>query len=134
MDTQQDDPNLDDSKKKDKKDKVRSAWISFAGRIIAQLVGAIATVSLGVMMLNRYSASDRQPPAAADTVPPYYSEPAAWAPEPRRRPVVIVVVLPAATPPDRPGYPARDADVAARQAEVARVIATAVSAAMPVSP
>ncbi len=34
-------------KKKIKKDKVRSAWISFAGRIVAQIVGAVATVALG---------------------------------------------------------------------------------------
>ena len=50
-------------KKKNKKDKVRSAWISFAGRIVAQIVGAIATVALGVMVLHRYTAIDAQPPA-----------------------------------------------------------------------
>jgi hypothetical protein len=50
-------------KKKNKKDKVRSAWISFAGRIVAQIVGAIATVALGVMVLHRYTAVDTQPPA-----------------------------------------------------------------------
>jgi hypothetical protein len=50
-------------KKKNKKDKVRSAWISFAGRIVAQIVGAIATVALGVMVLHRYTAVDAQPPA-----------------------------------------------------------------------
>jgi hypothetical protein len=50
-------------KKKSKKDKVRSAWISFAGRIVAQIVGAIATVALGVMVLHRYTAIDAQPPA-----------------------------------------------------------------------
>src|SRR5687767_16037872 len=49
-------------KKKKKKDKVRSAWISFAGRIVAQMVGAIATVALGVMVLHRYTATDTQPP------------------------------------------------------------------------
>jgi TolB-like protein/Tfp pilus assembly protein PilF len=36
-----------------KKDKVRSAWISFAGRIIAQVVGAAATIVLGVYVLQR---------------------------------------------------------------------------------
>ena len=51
-------------KKAKKRDKVRSAWISFAGRIVAQLVGAIATVALGVMVLHRYtSSSDAEPPA-----------------------------------------------------------------------
>ena len=50
--------------KKTKKDKVRSAWISFAGRIVAQIVGAIATVALGVMVLHRYTATEARPPAA----------------------------------------------------------------------
>jgi hypothetical protein len=50
-------------KKKTKKDKVRSAWISFAGRIVAQIVGAIATVALGVMVLHRYTSKDTPPPA-----------------------------------------------------------------------
>ena len=40
-------------KKKKKKDKVRSAWISFAGRIVAQIVGAAATVTLGVLVLHK---------------------------------------------------------------------------------
>lgn len=51
------------ARKKTKKDKVRSAWISFAGRIVAQLVGAIATVALGVMVLHRYTSDDTRPPA-----------------------------------------------------------------------
>ena len=33
--------------------KVRSAWISFAGRIAAQIIGAIATVTLGVIVLGK---------------------------------------------------------------------------------
>ncbi len=49
-------------KKKTKRDKVRSAWISFAGRIVAQIVGAIATVALGVMVLHRYTSTDTRPP------------------------------------------------------------------------
>src|SRR3954464_347055 len=36
-----------------KREKVRSAWISFAGRIAAQLIGAIATVTLGVVVLGK---------------------------------------------------------------------------------
>lgn len=35
-----------------KREKVRSAWISFAGRIVAQLIGAIATVTLGAVVLG----------------------------------------------------------------------------------
>jgi hypothetical protein len=48
-------------KKKTKRDKVRSAWIAFAGRIVAQIVGAIATVALGVMVLHRYTSNSTQP-------------------------------------------------------------------------
>jgi TolB-like protein len=37
-----------------RKKKVRSAWISFVSRILAQLIGAAATVVLGVIVLQRY--------------------------------------------------------------------------------
>ena len=56
-------------KKKTKSDKVRSAWISFAGRIVAQIVGAIATVALGVMVFQRYTSADTRPPAPAPQTP-----------------------------------------------------------------
>ena len=36
-----------------KKAKIRSAWISFAGRIAAQIIGAVATVALGVVVLGK---------------------------------------------------------------------------------
>jgi hypothetical protein len=36
-----------------KRAKFRSVWISFAGRIAAQLIGAIATVTLGVAVLGK---------------------------------------------------------------------------------
>ena len=45
-----------------KRNKVRSAWISFAGRIAAQIIGAIATVTLGVIVLG-----GREAPAAASS-------------------------------------------------------------------
>ena len=39
-----------------KRSKVRSAWISFTGRIVAEIIGAIATVSLGAIVLGgRYA-------------------------------------------------------------------------------
>jgi TolB-like protein len=44
---------------KRKKDKVRSAWISFMGRIVAQIVGAVASVTLGLMVLNKYHVQDK---------------------------------------------------------------------------
>jgi hypothetical protein len=61
-------------KKKRKKDKVRSAWISFAGRIVAQMVGAIATVALGVMVLHRYTSNDTRPGSPAQETS--YAQPA----------------------------------------------------------
>ena len=50
-----------------KRDKIRSAWISFAGRIAAQLIGAIATVTLGVIVLGRHAPAAAAP-ADAPTV------------------------------------------------------------------
>ena len=75
-----------------KKDKVRSAWISFAGRIVAQLVGAIATVALGVMVLHRYTSGDAQPPAAR-IEHDRYGAPAASASQ--QGPVHVIVLTPA---------------------------------------
>lgn len=37
-----------------KREKVRSAWISFVGRILAQLIGAVATVLLGFWVVTAY--------------------------------------------------------------------------------
>jgi TolB-like protein len=53
-----------DRKRKKKKDKVRSAWISFVGRIIAQVMGAAATISLGLMLVQKY-----QSPLVAHVTP-----------------------------------------------------------------
>ena len=47
-----------------KRDKIRSAWISFAGRIAAQIIGAIATVTLGVVVLGKHAPAAAAP---ADT-------------------------------------------------------------------
>jgi TolB-like protein len=52
---------------KRKKDKVRAAWISFIGRIVAQVVGAIASVTLGLMVLTRYHIQEKAT-SAVDTV------------------------------------------------------------------
>ena len=40
-----------------KRNKVRGVWISFTGRIIAQLIGAIATVTLGVVVLGSHDSA-----------------------------------------------------------------------------
>jgi TolB-like protein len=53
-------------KKKKKADKVRSAWISFTGRILAQVIGAAASVVFGLFLLQRYqSAGEESKPAPA---------------------------------------------------------------------
>lgn len=60
------DDGSDEKKKRKKAEKARGVWISFAGRIIAQIVGAGASVALGVMVLQRYQA----PPSPASTEAP----------------------------------------------------------------
>ena len=60
-------------KKKKKKSKVRSAWISFVGRILAQMCGAVATVVIGLQLVQGYfpaaSAADSSAVIANDTDP-----------------------------------------------------------------
>ena len=51
-----------------KRNKVRSAWISFAGRIAAQIIGAIATVALGVVVLGKHQATVAASTPTAPTV------------------------------------------------------------------
>ena len=51
-----------------KRNKVRSAWISFAGRIAAQIIGAIATVTLGVIVLGKHQATAAASTPTAPTV------------------------------------------------------------------
>ena len=103
-------------KKEKNKDKVRSAWISFVGRIVAQLVGAIATVSLGVMVLHRYSGPERQVPLQ---------------PAPPSVTIVFISAIPSTNAgiDGQPVLPA--AEIAAQQAQMARAIAKAMSSSMP---
>jgi len=78
-------------RKKKKRDKVRSAWISFAGRIMAQIVGAIATVALGVIVLHRYTPGDARPPAS-EIGHETYARPAAS--DSLQAPVHVIVLTP----------------------------------------
>jgi TolB-like protein len=63
--------------KQGKKRKVRSVWIAFVGRVVAQFVGSAATIGLGLMLLYKYepgsqlSVSNPRAPIMADlaTVP-----------------------------------------------------------------
>jgi TolB-like protein len=56
-------------KQKKKKHKARSAWISFTGRIVAQVVGAVATIFLGVYVVDKYKAPLAREVAVARTSP-----------------------------------------------------------------
>jgi TolB-like protein len=56
-----------DRKAKKKKARLRSAWISFGGRIVAQIVGAMASVVLGILVVSHYKFHDAVP-SAKDTV------------------------------------------------------------------
>jgi TolB-like protein len=55
-------------KKKKKKSKVRSAWISFIGRILAQMCGAVATVVLGLQLVRGYFPPSPPADAAGVTI------------------------------------------------------------------
>ena len=59
-----------------KRAKVRSAWISFVGRIVAQIMGAVATISLGLILVQKYhapavaeSAAQPDQPVVQSTIP-----------------------------------------------------------------
>jgi flagellar basal body-associated protein FliL len=126
----------DAGKKKKKKDKVRSAWISFVGRIIAQAVGAAATVVLGLTVLHTYAAPNNSQAAGAPQ--------AASAPQPAGD--IFVAILPIdnfSTDPAGAGKRVRITvqliesddqpvtEVLALQADIASAIAKAVSVAPP---
>jgi hypothetical protein len=53
------------SKGKKGKKKVRSVWIAFVGRILAQFVGSAATIGLGLLLLSRYEPSGAPATTAA---------------------------------------------------------------------
>jgi TolB-like protein len=74
-----------------KKDRVRSAWISFTGRILAQLIGAAATVGFGFLVLHRPVAA----PAAQTTNAVSAAAKVSYAAERIRKPgQAVVAVLP----------------------------------------
>lgn len=69
-----------------RQDKVRSAWIAFTGRIIAQLVGAVATVTFGVYVVHQGRVQQLEASGSgtvAVATPP--------APAPDDRPSVVVL-------------------------------------------
>src|SRR6188508_1031374 len=50
-----------------KRSKVRSAWIGFAGRVTAQLIGAMATVGLGYAVVTTHAVKKAELAAATAT-------------------------------------------------------------------
>jgi TolB-like protein len=50
------DSTAERTEKKKEKGRIRSVWISFVSRILAQLVGAAATIVLGLFALHKYQA------------------------------------------------------------------------------
>jgi len=77
-------------KKKKKKDKIRSAWISFTGRIVSQIVGAVATVALGITVLHNHKAAGGQPGGTDAT----RAEAALGSAQPDSQDEISVAVLP----------------------------------------
>jgi TolB-like protein len=69
----------DGAAKKKKKNKVRAVWIAFISRIVAQFVGAAATVVLGLIFLHKYQTTRSE--ASADA--------------PRKTPVAEQLIIPA---------------------------------------
>lgn len=88
--TPADEASLD--KKKKKKAKVRSAWISFIGRILAQMCGAVATVVVGLQLVRGYLPV--QPPA--DALQVTTGEMASAVSPPRPPGTKVLAVLPVA--------------------------------------
>jgi TolB-like protein len=61
---------VDDHKKRKKHKKVRSVWISFVGRIVAQFVGSAATIVLGLVLLHKYQPGGSKGDAAGSNTNP----------------------------------------------------------------
>lgn len=83
-----------------KKNKLRSAWISFVGRIIAQVIGAVATVVLGFVVVSHHVGRNQMSSTTADAPASPTAAPGAMAPDDtalvraRRLPGASLVVLP----------------------------------------
>jgi TolB-like protein len=71
------DPALEERKLFKKRNKVRSAWISFVGRIVAQFVGASASIILGMALLQKYQTAHANPGDQPPAVTPVAQHPRA---------------------------------------------------------
>jgi hypothetical protein len=91
----------DEKKQRKKAKKTREAWISFAGRVVAQIVGAMASVLLGILVVRQYQkapAPDADTQSAAET---RTAGVASRANAPRRAGEASIAVLPLANCPSR---------------------------------
>jgi hypothetical protein len=79
------DPPPDSPEKRKKKKKVRNVWISLGGRILAQIVGAAASVAFGLYVVHR---SQQTTPAPAQRPSVLRAE------SPRRAGEIALAVLP----------------------------------------
>ena len=82
-------PAEPETEKKKKRDKTRDVWISFAGRIVAQVIGATASVFLGIYAVQQY-----QKPAAPAPDSTAAAAPAAIRVTSRRAGEPAIAVLP----------------------------------------
>jgi hypothetical protein len=82
--------------------KVRSVWISFAGRIAAQIIGAVATVTLGVLVLGKGQAPEKAAAHAAKAAPTVLV-----ATPVRTHGETVIVMMPANGDGHRHGHPGR---------------------------
>lgn len=53
---------------KEAKNKLRAAWIGFFGRILAQVIGATATLTLGILLAGRLQSVTLEAPRPAGSV------------------------------------------------------------------
>ena len=79
-------PDKDTRARRKGRQKVRSAWIAFAGRVLAQVVGAVATVVLGVYVASQFARSRDDAGSRAAAAP------AARAVRPAGREAALVVL------------------------------------------
>lgn len=69
--------DIEEQKRRKKRSKVRSAWISFVGRIVAQFVGATASILLGMALLQKYQTAHTNPADQPPAVTPVAQHPPA---------------------------------------------------------
>ncbi len=69
--------DIEEQKRRKKRSKVRSAWISFVGRILAQFVGATASILLGMALLQKYQTAHANPADQPPAVTPVAQHPPA---------------------------------------------------------